>query len=185
MGSQQGFIGFANFYQRFIQGFSKIATSLTTMLKTSGLFVALAFRVDDDEVVGDGGGAGAGRSIVERNVGSIVHNHPEYPEDKESVHPSLRPQKAGLIAEEAPTKVSVKYANFADVSSPNLASELLEHTKINDYAIELVDTNGSSDHPIHPQILPSFSTGSRTDPFGCMSIRSLNNLTMRNGYPLP
>ena len=31
----QVFIGFANFYQRFIQGFSKIATPLTLMLKTS------------------------------------------------------------------------------------------------------------------------------------------------------
>ena len=29
------FIGFANFYRRFIQSFSKIATPLTSMLKTS------------------------------------------------------------------------------------------------------------------------------------------------------
>ena len=31
----QVFIGFANFYRRFIQGFSKIAAPLTSMLKTS------------------------------------------------------------------------------------------------------------------------------------------------------
>ena len=31
----QLFIGFANFYRRFIQGFSKIAAPLTSMLKTS------------------------------------------------------------------------------------------------------------------------------------------------------
>ena len=31
----QVFIGFTNFYQRFIQGFSKIAAPLTLMLKTS------------------------------------------------------------------------------------------------------------------------------------------------------
>ena len=31
----QVFIGFANFYRRFIQGFSKIATLLTSMLKPS------------------------------------------------------------------------------------------------------------------------------------------------------
>ena len=42
----------------FIQGFSRIATSLTAMLKTTGSSIASAFRVDDDEVVG-GGGAGA------------------------------------------------------------------------------------------------------------------------------
>ena len=32
----QVFLGFANFYQQFIQGFSKIATPLTSMLKTTG-----------------------------------------------------------------------------------------------------------------------------------------------------
>ena len=31
----QIFIGFANFYQRFIQGFSRIAVPLTSMLKTT------------------------------------------------------------------------------------------------------------------------------------------------------
>ena len=184
MGSQQVFIGFANFYRRFIQGFSRIATSLTAMLKTTGSSVASAFRVDDNEVVGGGGGAGAGESVVERKVGSIVHNHPEYLKDEKSVHLSLRPQRAGLIAKEAPTKVFVEYADIADMSSSDLVSKLPEHIGINDYAIELVDANRSSDHPIYPQVLPSFSNGSRTDPFGCVSIRSLNNLTMKNGYSL-
>ena len=120
----------------------------------------------------------SGRRSTDTAVGLIVHNHPEYPEDEEGVHPSRRPQRTSLIAKETPTKVPVKYADFADVFSPDLASELPEHTGINDYAIELVDANGSSDHPIHPQVLPSFSTGSRTDPFGCVSIRSLNNFTI-------
>ena len=55
------------------------------------------------------------------------------------VHPSRRPQISGLIAEEAPTKVPAEYSDFADVFSPDLASELPEHTGINDHAIELVD----------------------------------------------
>ena len=71
----------------------------------------------------------------------MVCNHPKYPKDKESVHPSLKPQRAGLIAKKASTKVPVEYANFADVFSPDLASGLPEHTKINDCAIELVDAN--------------------------------------------
>ena len=54
----QVFIGFANFYRRFIQGFSKIAAPLTSMLKTSpqpaGALPATA--VDDSEVVGSSGG---------------------------------------------------------------------------------------------------------------------------------
>ena len=143
MGSRKSivFIGFANFYQHFIQGFSRIATSLTAMLKTTGSSVASASRVDDNEVVGGDGGAGAGGSVVERKVGSIVHNHPEYPEDEEGVYPSFRPQRAGLIAKETPTKVPVEYADFADVFSPDLASELPEHAGVNDHILELVDAN--------------------------------------------
>ena len=85
------FIGFANFYRRFIQGFSRIATSFIAMLKTTGSSVASAFRVDDNGIVGGGGGAGADGSVIEQKVDSIVRNHPEYPEDKKGVHPSLRP----------------------------------------------------------------------------------------------
>ena len=66
-------------------------------------------------------------------------NCTEYLEDKEGVHPSHRPQRVGLIAEETPTKVFVQYADFA--FSPDLASELPEHTGINDHAIELVNAN--------------------------------------------
>ena len=86
------------------------------------------------------------------------------------VYPSRRLQIAGLIAEEAPTKVPVKYADFVDMISPDLASELPNHTGINDHSIELVKATGSSDHPSYPQVLSSFSTRSRTDLFGCVSI---------------
>ena len=50
------FIGFANFYQRFIQGFSRIAALLTLLLKATGSsnLVSKAFKVDDNEVVGFG-----------------------------------------------------------------------------------------------------------------------------------
>ena len=53
---------------------------------------------------------------------------------------SQRSQISGLIAKEAPTKISAKYSDFADVFSPDLASELPKHTRINDHAIELVDS---------------------------------------------
>ena len=52
---------------------------------------------------------------------------------------NAKPQISGLIAEEASTKVLIKYLDFADVFSPDLASELLGYTGINDYVIELVD----------------------------------------------
>ena len=42
-----------------------------------------------------------------------------------------------MIAEKTPTKVPAKYSDFADVFSPDLTTELSEHTKINTHAIDL------------------------------------------------
>ena len=53
----QVFLGFANFYRRFIQGFSRIAAPLTSMLKTSSTESAEPRK----GVVGVGGGSRAGR----------------------------------------------------------------------------------------------------------------------------
>ena len=57
----------------------------------------------------------------------------------DEMHPSIKAQVAYLKVNEAPTKVASKYADFADVFSPKLATELPKHMGINDYAIELVD----------------------------------------------
>ena len=65
------------------------------------------------------------------------------------VYPSQRPQISGLIAEEAPTKVPTKCLDFADVFSSDLASELPEHTKINNYTIELVEGQQPPYGPIY------------------------------------
>ena len=54
-----------------------------------------------------------------------------------------------MIAEKAPTKVLVKYLNFADVFSPDLAFELPKHTRINDHAIELVNGQQKLYGPIY------------------------------------
>ena len=48
-------------------------------------------------------------------------------------------QISGMIVEEAPTKISAKYSDFADVFPPDMAFGLLEHTGINDHPIKLVD----------------------------------------------
>ena len=89
------------------------------------------------------------------HVGSVssVASPSSFPLD---VHPSRRYQIAGLIAKKAPTKVPVKYADFVDVFSLDLASELPDHTGINNYPIELVEATGSSNHPSHLQVLSSF-----------------------------
>ena len=50
-----------------------------------------------------------------------------------------RLQIFGLIAEEAPTKISDKCLNFADIFSPDLAFKLFEYLGINNHAIKLID----------------------------------------------
>ena len=130
------------------------------------------------------------------------------------VHPSRRPQISSLIAEEAPTKVPAKYSDFADVFSPDLASELPEHTGINNHAIELVEGQQPPYGPIYSLevveletlkayietnlangfIRPSKSPAGapilfdrKSDGFLqlCVDYRGLNNLTIKNRYPLP
>ena len=65
------------------------------------------------------------------------------------VYPSRRPQISGLIAEEAFMKVPAKYSDFANVFSPDLASELPEHNGINDHTIELVEGQKPPYGPIY------------------------------------
>ncbi len=67
----------------------------------------------------------------------------------DEMHPSKRVQIAHLKADEAPTKVPSKYADFADVFSPKLTAELPEHTEINNHAIESVDDQKPLYGPIY------------------------------------
>ena len=57
----------------------------------------------------------------------------------DEMHPLKRAQIVHLKADEVLTKVSSKYADFVDVISPKLATQLSEYMRINDYAIKLVD----------------------------------------------
>ena len=130
------------------------------------------------------------------------------------VHPSRRPQVSGLIVEKAFTKVPAEYSDFADVFSPDLASKLPEHTGINDHAIELVDGQQPPYGPIYglgpveletlkayieTNLANKFIRSSKSlagapilfkrksDGFLrlCVDYRGLNNLTIKNRYPLP
>ncbi len=55
------------------------------------------------------------------------------------MHPLRIVQIAYLKADEASTKVSNEYADFADIFSPKLVAKLSEHIRINNHIIKLVD----------------------------------------------
>ena len=61
------------------------------------------------------------------------------------VHPSRKPQRAGLIAEETLTNAPAKYTSFADVFSLTLASMII----LSSWSMP----TDSSEHPSHPQVL--------------------------------
>ena len=67
----QLFIGFANFYQRFIKDFSKILVPLTAMLKTIESSVISTSRIDDNEIISDRSAVGQsaiGEGAIGRDV---------------------------------------------------------------------------------------------------------------------
>ena len=125
-----------------------------------------------------------------------------------------RPQISGLIVKEALTNILVEYSDFADVFSPDLVSELFKHTKINDHAIELVNSQQLLYRPIYSlglielETLKAYIETILTNSFIrasksltgapilfdqksdssfrlCVNYRDLNNLTIKNRYPLP
>ena len=125
-----------------------------------------------------------------------------------------RAQIAHLKADEAPTEVLSEYANFADVFLRKLAIELSKHTKINDHTIKLVNDwqlpygliySLSSveletlkayieNNLANSFIRPSKSPGKVPILFDkklngslrlCVDYQGLNNLIIKNCYPLP
>ncbi len=132
----------------------------------------------------------------------------------DEVHRSKRTQIAQLKVDEAFTKVLSEYADFADVFLSILAAEFPKHTGINDHVIELVDDweapyrfiyslgsmeletlkaffeNNLVNSFIRPSKSPTgapilFDKKSDSNLRLCVDYRGLNNLTIKNRYPLP
>ena len=57
----------------------------------------------------------------------------------DKIHPLKKAQITHRKANKVPTKVASKYVSFIDVIPPKLTIKLLEHTRINNHAIELVN----------------------------------------------
>ena len=72
----QVFLGFANFYWQFIQGFSCIAAPLTSMLKTTG---RIGFAANPKKTEGEiGGNSVFGDSMVGGGECNVVATSPCY-----------------------------------------------------------------------------------------------------------
>ena len=130
------------------------------------------------------------------------------------IYPSHRSLIASLIIEKTPTKVPNKYVDFADIFFLDLVSKLPKHTRINNYAIKLVNGQLQPYGPIYslklielktlkayieinlangfirPSKLPidaSMFFEQKSDSFFrlCINYKGFNNLTIKNWYPLP
>ena len=125
------------------------------------------------------------------------------------MHTLKNAQIAHLKADEVPAEVPNKYANFADIFSPQLSVEFLKHTRINDHIIELVDDWQPLYGPIYNldsvelEILKAYSKNNLANGFIrpsksparaliffdikpdnslrlCMHYQGLHNLTIKN-----
>ena len=135
-------------------------------------------------------------------------------DSSDEVHPSKKAQIALLKVDKASSKVPSKYANFTDVFSPKLATELPKYMRINDHAIKLVDDwqppygliyslssveleklkayikNNLVSNFIRPSKSPAgalilFDKKPDGSLRLCVDYQGLNNLTIKNWYPLP
>ena len=130
-----------------------------------------------------------------------------------AIHPFRAPMLAALQQDKAPTEIPSEYIDYADVFSPDLAMQLPENTGINEHAIELVEGKQPPYGPIYSLgpveletlkayiethlktgfIRPSKSPAGAPILFDkkpdgslqlCIDYQGLNNLTIKNRYPL-
>ena len=128
------------------------------------------------------------------------------------IHPSRQAQVAALTSEE--TGIPAEYSDFSNVFSSDSAAELPEHTRINDHPINLLDDKQPpynsiySLEPVELEMLKTYIKANLASgfirlsksPAGtpilfvrkkdsslrlCVDYRGLNNLTIKNCYPLP
>ena len=128
------------------------------------------------------------------------------------IHPDREPQITSLLTKEV--KILEEYSDYADVFSEEKVLVLPEHTKLNEHAIDLDDGKQPLYGPIYSLgpvelktlkiyietylktgfIWPSKSPVNAPILFNkkpdgslrvCLDYRGLNNLTIKNRYPLP
>ena len=130
------------------------------------------------------------------------------------VHSERQAQVGALLFDKAPTKVPAEHSDYSDVFSAENAAELPENTGMNEHVIELEESKQPPFGPIYslgPVELETLKTYIETNlangfirpsksPAGapilfdrkpdgslrlCVDYRGLNNITIKNRYPLP
>ncbi len=130
-----------------------------------------------------------------------------------SIYPSRAAHIAALQWDKAFTEVPAKYSDYADIFSTDLAIELPENTNMNKYTIKLIEEKQPSYGPIYalnsveletlkayiethlktrfiqPSKFPThipilFDKTLDGSLCLCVDYRDLNNLTIKNWYPL-
>ena len=138
---------------------------------------------------------------------------PNFSPLKLDVYSFHKPQVSSLITKEALIKILVEYSDFADKFFPDLASKCPKYIGINNHAIELVNDQQLPYGPIYSLgpielktlkayietnlrnrfIKPSKSLADAPILFNqksnnflrlCINYQGLNNLTIKNRYPL-
>ena len=136
------------------------------------------------------------------------------PDRKAQIEAQSGAQVGALLFDEAPTEVPVEYSDYSNVFSAENAAELLENTGMNEHAIELEEGKQPPFGPIYsldPVELETLKTYIETNlangfirPFKspaqvlilfnqkpdgsfrlCVDYWGLNNITIKNQYPLP
>ena len=135
-------------------------------------------------------------------------------QEKILMHSKKQAQVVALLFNEAPTKVPVEYSDYSNVFSTENIVKILENTEINEHVIKLEKGKQLpfgliySLGPVKLEILKIYiKTNLANDfiqffksPAGalilfdrkpdrslclCVDYRSLNNITIKNQYPLP
>ena len=143
------FIGFANFYWYFIQGFSRIAAPLISMLKTTGLFeksALRAFKAGNNKVVG--GDNRANETIVDSSKSKNKKSR------KSTCVPNIRAKrKLNFLTSNA--KKAFNHLRLAFIKAPilwhfDLESYIRIEIDVSSYAISRVLSELNLDSDVSP-----------------------------------
>ena len=148
------------------------------------------------------------------NSKTFVIHVATWEQEEMPVHSEKQAQVGALLFDKAPTKVLAEYFDYSNVFSAENAAELPENTGINEHAIELEEGKQPPFGPIYslgPVELETLKTYIKTNlangfirpfksPAGapiffdnkpngslrlCVNYWGLNNITIKNRYPLP